>query len=1375
MTLDIVAAGSFPFNNQNLFSNNYLQYILPESDLWKQRSPKAREAYESIKVHYEKIRELNLGTGQEAELEDKFIRPVISALGYEYSVQPVTQRNSATKKRPDYALFKDLEARTTAYAEKDNLKKFYSCAITIIEAKHWGRRLNDTDRGDTIDSRDPTAQTIKYLEDVHYHSGGLTNWAFLTNGKTWRLFYYRASSKVGNYYEVDLEEIILNGDAESFLYFYLFFAKDALIEDPATGKTWLEQHLKGSEDYAVRVSERLRDLIFDEVFELLAAGFIHFRKTALSIVNETQENREAIFKGCLTLLYRLLFLLYAESRNLLPMDNGHYRKISLSSVKEAVSNDIVTNGIAGMSRNMYSYWARLDGIFGIVSKGDPGMNVPVYNGGLFEASKSGILKDHKIADPFIARALELLTVDNDGHLTSRFIDYSSLGVRHLGDIYEGLLEFRLQIADEDIAEVRENGKSLWRKAADVNPAAKTFKNKPKGEAYIENSKHERKSTGSYYTPHYVVQFIVEHTAAPVLDKKLNEVEAMLSELRQTKSALKKQRATASIQGYRDKITHLEEAIFTRLFDIKVLDPSMGSGHFLVHAVDFISDKIAAFLAGYPDNPVIDRILAQRKDIMAETAKQGVRIDEGRLTEVTLIKRLVMKRCIYGVDSNDMAVELAKLSLWLDCFTVGAPLSFIDHHLKCGNSLIGVQDISGVVLPNTNEFSKFQRALSFIIQVSELTDSTIDEAKRSYALFKDSAEELAPIRRRFDVNVAKHFMDICEIVSRMEHLAYTLEFEKEPFPEVVEACNKALQIAREHRFFHWRLEFPEVFYTVSGERDTPGFDCVIGNPPYINIMLIADEQIKYLKKTYKTARRRFDLYVLFCELAVTLLKRDGYHSFIVPDKILSETYAASLREMLIKEYKITNLLNLKNIKVFYEAAVKPVIYVIENKPAEVGNEIAVETPLNDALKDMEKAVVCQHDFLKMPEFRIRFEWSQGIETIIDKIDRVSFPASRVLYISWGAQPGVKNNFIYHGTDYECSNPTGVCDARQCQLNRGNCKALIKGSAIGRYSVEYENGHILYDMKKLHRPAFPELFENEKIVVCEVTGEKGLIAAYDNLKYYTDHSLINCILKFHLRDISAELQTGRGIQFVDYERDENEPNGNKIYDRDTIIYKDDLMASEKYSLKFILSLINSSVIGYFYKKYVSGQLNVFPEHIRKLPVFAVDFSTPVNEREKTLSEISKLYSDNKYEEILSMAVKELSISRGDTVHDTLAFLAGEMHRLNTAKNKEEAGFLKWLERGIGAEIKDLTGKTQLRHYHKYKFGEILTVLIKNKNKLSINLSQREKQELLETEFTNSKSILAPLNTKIDNTDILIDNIVYKLYGMTEEEVKIIEGCR
>lgn len=206
----------FLFNNQNLFSNNYLDFHLPETVLWEEQKENAKDAFDAIKKAYESIKPLKVGPGEEAELENKFIQPVLSALGYAYHVQPVTQRGTK-KKRPDYALFKDNESYELARKLKDSPDKFFLQCLTILEAKYWGRRLNDTDKRDILDSRDPTAQTVKYLDSVNYHTDGKINWAILTNGKHWRLFYYRASSRSGNYYEIDLEEIIAKNNIEDFL------------------------------------------------------------------------------------------------------------------------------------------------------------------------------------------------------------------------------------------------------------------------------------------------------------------------------------------------------------------------------------------------------------------------------------------------------------------------------------------------------------------------------------------------------------------------------------------------------------------------------------------------------------------------------------------------------------------------------------------------------------------------------------------------------------------------------------------------------------------------------------------------------------------------------------------------------------------------------------------------------------------------------------------------------------------------------------------------------------------------------------------------------------------------------------------------------
>jgi hypothetical protein len=145
-----------------------------------------------------------------------------------------------------------------------------------------------------------------------------------------------------------------------------------------------------------------------------------------------------------------------------------------------------------------------------------------------------------------------------------------------------------------------------------------------------------------------------------------------------------------------------------------------------------------------------------------------------------------------------------------------------------------------------------------------------------------------------------------------------------------------------------------------------------------------------------------------------------------------------------------------------------------------------------------------------------------------------------------------------------------------------------------------------------------------------------------------------------------------------------------------------------------------------------------------------------------------------DILRWVESELAEKRNDTVHDFLAYLAEQMIEMNKAKNEESKGLLKWLEREMGAEIDALTNKTAIKEYHDNDFNHLLDVLKKNKNKISLDPSDRKKQELLEKHFQKSMSVLEPLKASIKATDELIDEIVYRLYGLTEEEVEIVKGA-
>ena len=663
----------------------------------------------------------------------------------------------------------------------------------------WGRWLDGKDDrrdGETPD-HNPGARVVSLLES------GTTRWAILTNGKEWRLYSGKAHSRATNYYEIDLEETLAqpgpqgSDAAEAFRYFWLIFRGKAFESQPS----FLDDILSGSEAYAKKLGDRLKERIFEEIFPICAEGFISYiRQRDGKRADLSQSVLDQVFQCTLTILYRLLFVLYAESRDLLPVKEFHgYGQKSLKLVKEEISGKA---GELEERRDEYlnkvylakgdSLYRRLMELCAVVDKGDSALNVPMYNGGLFmtdplddqtfEAENARFLRDHVIPDRWLARGLDRLArdIDEKSHALV-FIDYKSLGVRHLGSIYEGLLEFKLRLATEKMVVVE------GKKTEEIVPYKEAQQDKRKilkdgrgkdakerikeqGEVYLENDRRERKATGSYYTQDYIVQYIVEHAVGPVLEEKFSTA---ASRLREAQKRLKQKREKAAVlaglSGKHDAPEHetylKHRGLVDDLFDVKVLDPAMGSGHFLVEAVDFITDRLLHFLNGFPWNPVLAHLKETRDTILQAMERQGISIDAGRLSDVNLLKRHVLKRCIYGVDLNPMAVELAKVSLWLDCFTLGAPLSFLDHHLKCGNSLIGatVEEVDKALETpeqtsffHTSEFAHELVAVDLMRKIGELSDVTPEQVRESRREFRKAASALIPAKTVMDVYVSRWF-------------------------------------------------------------------------------------------------------------------------------------------------------------------------------------------------------------------------------------------------------------------------------------------------------------------------------------------------------------------------------------------------------------------------------------------------------------------------------------------------------------------------------------------------------------------------------------------------------------------------------------------
>ena len=413
-----------------------------------------------------------------------------------------------------------------------------------------------------------------------------------------------------------------------------------------------------------------------------------------------------------------------------------------------------------------------------------------------------------------------------------------------------------------------------------------------GEVHLSTGSGKRKTTGSYYTPEYIVEYIVEGTLGPLVDDI---------------------RGSLVGQSAFDEGGFAEE-FAEEIFDLKILDPAMGSGHFLTSAIDYLAREI---------------IDAQER----QAAQQGIEtVDEEH--DINWARRQVAQRCIYGVDLNQLAVELAKVSLWLRTLAAEQPLAFLDHHLKTGNSLVG-SDIETVLdngESNTDEgqltlqqsFDRTRRqALEHVTDQFEellaIDNETLDDVKEMEAVYEEVRSD--PLYQHLiamaNVHTAEKFgLDVPE--DAYKRMATALRDDSWDEVEEQDWYRSAQQIAEDEHFFHWELEFPIAFYEQDGSRKSDdGFDAVIGNPPYIkiqNLRQTASEFADYATREYEVASGRFDIYALFVERGVSLTN-DRKLSYILPNKFFESGAGQSLRQFLVSNDLLSEIADFGQHQVF----------------------------------------------------------------------------------------------------------------------------------------------------------------------------------------------------------------------------------------------------------------------------------------------------------------------------------------------------------------------------------------------------------------------------------------------------------------------------
>lgn len=779
-----------------LFSDYFLNSGVEDLPEWADQAPEdiaaARETIEQIVSSAADAASMN-----ESETERLAVEPLLDLLGWS---DRLTQQNLSAFGRsdvPDYLLFADPRSMEEARREPAQNRR-YRYGRSFLEAKPWQVALDRASGGSA-----PSTQMLRYLSLAEVQSDQRIRFGLLTNGRLWRLYDQKARSRAEEFLEIDLllvarPDLATSADeADRALRLFLLFFSVSAFRPDQNGKTVHERALGESRRYEERVTRALGDTVFGRTFRDLADALRRNDPEARDDAAYLAELREA----SLIYLYRLLFTLFAEDRKLLPTWN---RRDGLTEMRSEIA--LHADGHLAFSDRRANYDGDLRDLWNQIDRGDDSIGLPPYNGGLFGEGRP-ILDRSRIPDAEFAPILDGLS-RTELALARKHINYRDLSVQHLGSVYERLLEHELAF---------EEGQLIQR----PNPFA-------------------RKTSGSYYTPEDLVLLIISRTIGPLVEERLTDFHDLPQDT--------------------DGETLAKHDPASRILDLTVCDPAMGSGHFLVSLVDWLADKVLQAMAdaessrdGY-SSPLGPRLEAIAAHIQEEADRHGWTLPIGGLEPRHLVRRIILKRVIHGVDKNPMAVELAKLSLWLHTFTVGAPLSFLDHHLRTGDSLFGewvrnAQDLlhQRRAMMTGALITAARQSVSLMSGIERMSDADIQEVHASAENFEAAEQATGPLnamlslvhawrwygsRDRQEGATFNRLVDGSE--GDPDRIALGLADARTEDARVL--VRRLRSIAEQEHFLHWQVAFPNRWDDWTSAQPVGGFDAVIGNPPWDRIKL-----------------------------------------------------------------------------------------------------------------------------------------------------------------------------------------------------------------------------------------------------------------------------------------------------------------------------------------------------------------------------------------------------------------------------------------------------------------------------------------------------------------------------------------------------------
>ena len=697
------------------------------------------------------------------------------------------------------------------------------------------------------------------LAQLFLNASGECTWAFATNGLELRLLRDSDSLVRPSFLSFDIESILSDSRYPDFVaLWYLIHSSRVNIWE-----AWRQEGITNG----TRVREGLRDGVTNALLHL-GAGFLQTEGDGNNaLLNVLKDGKQSdgvsytqmdFYKALLREVYRFLFLSTIEERNLLFAHTEDEAQLSpeLRKAHRIYREGYSIHRLAEKSRRILSndkysdIWHGIQVVFKALQKGNEALDLSPI-GGLFRQDQCPLLDACNIDNEHLLKAIRCLRwCYINGKLT--FTDYRNMGTEEFGSVYESLLELvpRVDLTAKSFSFVGigdENG---------IDEEGITTGN-------------ARKTSGSYYTNAELVNSLIKSALEPGLMGKIERAEEMAKK--------------------RNEEMDYEKTILS----FSVVDPACGSGHFLLAAARRIAEVL------------VEKRLEKMSDAAPSQALYRKAL------------RDVITNCIYGVDLNEMAVELTRTALWLEGYEPGKPLEFLNHHIKCGNSLVGVYDLnvlnngipdaaytalsgdekdecSRLVKSNKeSRKSKFQKDLfskdlatssgelaAIMWRISGTANDTIEDQEKKRELYESLHQNKDYLKNKIacDLYTAAFF------ASKTKNNHANIPLSEDIFDVQKENAEnqmrpgireEAVNISKQYKFFHWKIEFPEIF-----QRGT-GFDCVLGNPPWDRVKLAEKEFFASRAPLIAEAKNKAarDKMILALKDSGQAFERELYESFI----------------------------------------------------------------------------------------------------------------------------------------------------------------------------------------------------------------------------------------------------------------------------------------------------------------------------------------------------------------------------------------------------------------------------------------------------------------------------------------------------------------